>query len=358
LRSWTEGKRIAEKLLRINYRYSNVLDDYLDHWLHILRIEPLDNPDKELLEIVLESYKIYIDARSTPNRDGFPQMTGWADVIGNVFEQYKSKGAKQSFGQFFTPEHVCDLMSALIGTTGQELSDGRMMFYDPTSGSARTLMSAHWNSIKDQDFATYPHRKYFYCANDLDQKCSKMSLINMFLHGMSGEITNANGLWMQNDYRWGYRIEHIPIKEKLTSKQGLIEYHAYRLESLCNGEEPVSMQDIFNYHYNSDIWYCTADGTTVISMPGDNHLRLVKKISKEESLQVQGEIAMSKQGEQERKEEEENKTGAGLFYNVKKKDVIQVKKTSTATKQEVQKPVPKSKPKLTPKDIGTQMTLF
>lgn len=339
------SQKIGELLIQESYRFSNVLGVYLDHWLHLLKIEHLDIVDDKIIELVRQSFKLYLSLCS--DRKG--NATDWADVIGDIFEQCKGKGNKQSFGQFFTPKHVCDLMSKLVGgSNSTKLSDGRILCYDPTAGSSRTLMSAHWNAIKDKDFSTYPHRQYFYCANDLDPLCFKMSVINFFLHGMSGEITHGNGLWLEKEFFGGYRIEHIPIKEVLD--KNIQKYYEYRFTCIFKKEKPLKLQDIFNYHWQEDIWYCMKDGTTVISMPYDNHLRLVKKITKEESFQVASELAMMNKN----KKQKEEQTGVGLFSNVKNKDVIQVKKASTTLTKKISKPSAIQ----TPKSIGEQLFLF
>ena len=134
---------------------------------------------------------------------------GLTDCLGEFFEQNLSRG---KHGQFFTPEHVCDFMAAIVNP---EENDKRIL--DPACGSGRMLLSA----------AKINRNNYFFGA-DIDSTCCKMAAINLCLNGMIGEIA-----WMDSlggrDYHWsGYSISHaytparIPIIRKLAAGEGII----------------------------------------------------------------------------------------------------------------------------------------
>ena len=95
--------------------------------------------------------------------------TGMVDVLGAYFEEHISHGHN---GQFFTPQHICDMMARLMNPVKPL---GRIS--DPACGSGRMLMAM----AKVNRFAT------FYGA-DNDRNCACMCAINMCLNGMYGEV--------------------------------------------------------------------------------------------------------------------------------------------------------------------------
>ncbi|MCC8155493.1 MAG: N-6 DNA methylase [Tannerellaceae bacterium] len=85
------------------------------------------------------------------------QVNEWYDAFGILYEAcIASKGHRDNLGQFFTPPHICDLMTLYIGDekkiTGQNISD-------PTCGSGRNLIAFH---------VVHPGN-YLY-AEDIDKK--------------------------------------------------------------------------------------------------------------------------------------------------------------------------------------------
>ena len=102
--------------------------------------------------------------------DGF----GLVDILGEFYEQNLSHGHN---GQFFTPQPICDLMARMINPT----TDGKRIA-DPACGSGRLLMA----------MAKVNRLGYFYGA-DVDVTCAKMTVINLCLNGMFGEVA-----WMDS----------------------------------------------------------------------------------------------------------------------------------------------------------------
>ena len=103
-----------------------------------------------------------------------PENNGLIDVLGKFFEENISHGHN---GQFFSPEHICDLMARinLPDKPGSRIAD-------PACGSGRLLMA----------MARYNRSATFYGA-DIDENCAKMAAINLCLNGMFGEIA-----WMDS----------------------------------------------------------------------------------------------------------------------------------------------------------------
>ena len=286
-----ELERNADNLARLNRIVSDPFSCYLDHWLHLLRIKVLDKVIPEALEVVKESADIY-------NRN---VTSGWFDVLGYLFESYRGKKGRQAFGQFFTPPTICDLMVAMTPVKQIPRSDGRIYLNDPTSGSARLLLAAASQIRNSLPEGERYLNGYHFDANDLDSRCAKMSLINMFLHNMSGVITCADALALTEEtFNWGYAIEQIPIKvwvqehlqrlveEKRKTQpmeEGIVDGKDIQLEWYKEFrdwyDKLPSAQEAFDYKFAQDIWYCDIkSGSTIVSFAGDNHIRIFNTFSK------------------------------------------------------------------------------
>lgn len=115
------------------------------------------------------------------------------DLLGEFFQQEITRGRN---GQFFTPFHVCSMMGQMVSA---EVTNN-LKVLDPTCGSGRMLMAFAKN-------ASVIHRYY---GIDIDPLCVKMSAINLFLNGLSGEVICANSLF-PDDFNFGYRISYFPF---------------------------------------------------------------------------------------------------------------------------------------------------
>ncbi len=111
----------------------------------------------------------------------------FADPLGELYQQAISSGHN---GQFWTPEHMCDMMASI--TIGETLEDNQTVC-DPTCGSGRMLLAA----------AKINRKALFYGA-DLDITCCKMTLVNILLNSLQGEVAHMNTL--SNDFYKGYKV--------------------------------------------------------------------------------------------------------------------------------------------------------
>ena len=127
----------------------------------------------------------------------------YSDILGDYFQEFITNGEK---GQFFTPEHVCDVMAQI--TLTKEATEKTVA--DIACGSGRLLLSG----------AKLAPNNYFYGA-DVDEVCCMMSVINFFLNGLSGEVVQMNSL--SNEFYRGWYILPkgtfgiLPITEKENS---------------------------------------------------------------------------------------------------------------------------------------------
>jgi type I restriction enzyme M protein len=121
------------------------------------------------------------------------QKGSWYDFFGDFYQQLASKSKQSALGQFFTPEHLVDMM-VMIQTEGKDQTAKGLSVSDPTCGSARMLIAFH---------AHFPGNKMY--GEDIDPICCKMASLNMMLHGCQGEIVQHDSLGI-DDFRAGWKI--------------------------------------------------------------------------------------------------------------------------------------------------------
>lgn len=112
---------------------------------------------------------------------------GLKDCLGDYFMEILSNERR---GQFFTPESICDFMAQIVQPKGESISDC-------CCGSGRMFLSA----------AKINRHLKFYGA-DIDLQCCQMTLINMCLNGLFGEVSHMDSIKMQEWKRW--RVEVHP----------------------------------------------------------------------------------------------------------------------------------------------------
>ena len=112
------------------------------------------------------------------------------DPFGDYFEEFLSNGKN---GQFFTPIGICDLMTQLTTAIqpGEQKKEGDIRVYDPTCGSGRLLLSS-----AKQD------RKRFFVGTDISYTCCLMTIINLCLNSLNGEVLHMNTLSNECWHRW------------------------------------------------------------------------------------------------------------------------------------------------------------
>lgn len=151
--------------------------------------------------------------------------TGMVDILGDYFEQYLSYGKN---GQFFTPQHICDLMARLNNPV---LPLQRIL--DPACGSGRMLMA----------MAKLNRHALFYGA-DNDRRCAMMTVINFTLNGMFGEVSWMNSI--TNEWYGGWAIEPTvqgcPRVRQITEAESYI--HLKTLRNVSENETPVPKIEI------------------------------------------------------------------------------------------------------------------
>jgi hypothetical protein len=134
-----------------------------------------------------------------------PDGNGFVDVLGDYFEQHISFGRN---GQFFTPQHICDMMARMMNPTGF----GKRVA-DPACGSGRMLMAM----AKINRFALF-------FGADNDANCAKMAVINLCLNSMFGEVAWMNSITNEFYAAWEIfpSVKGVPCIRQITKQQSYI----------------------------------------------------------------------------------------------------------------------------------------
>ncbi|MCG8483565.1 MAG: N-6 DNA methylase [Clostridia bacterium] len=104
----------------------------------------------------------------------------YSDILGDFYMEYITKGEN---GQYFTPDHICELMARM--QLGDQEENGKRIL-DPACGSGRMLLSA----------AKLHYRNYFFGA-DNNNTCAKMAVLNFYLNKLCGEVAWMDSLSME-----------------------------------------------------------------------------------------------------------------------------------------------------------------
>jgi hypothetical protein len=131
--------------------------------------------------------------------------TGLVDVLGSFFQEHISHGHN---GQFFSPQNICDMMACLSGPVKQGGS-----ILDPACGSGRMLLAAAKNN-----------RNALFYGADVDESCAKMTVVNLYLNSLYGEVAWMNSLSNEFYCAWEIipTIKGIPRLKQLNKNESNI----------------------------------------------------------------------------------------------------------------------------------------
>ena len=126
------------------------------------------------------------------------QGEGLKDCLGDYFMEILSN---ERTGQFFTPQCICDMMAQMTHPSE------RTTVNDCCCGSGRMLLSA----------AKINRNMVFYGA-DIDLQCCQMTIINMCLNGLCGQVSHMDSLKVEEWRRWEIKIHplhFVPYVEEM-----------------------------------------------------------------------------------------------------------------------------------------------
>jgi len=173
----------------------DIFRDFVDYTTSCLLWEG----DKEVANRLKSHYKedyskfneLFVALAQTM-QDNLSEGLDWYDALGTLYEAISSSSHASFLGQFFTPPPVCDMMAQINRPDEGKLTG--LNVNDPACGSGRMLLA--FNKIAPGNYLV---------AQDLDPICTKMTAINLALHGCKGQAVNGDSL-RPDDFRFGYEI--------------------------------------------------------------------------------------------------------------------------------------------------------
>jgi type I restriction-modification system DNA methylase subunit len=188
------AKAVERMAIRGNNQFSECFANFLDLALSFF----CNNMNERQMELRAymdkhEDFKnAYIDALNA-----FGDLAeNYHDPLGDLFMDRISHG---QLGQFFTPECVSELMANLVDLSQ---CDGKTIS-DPTCGSGRML-------LKTLQIARDVHNaepKIF--ANDISMACAKMTLLNLLINSVDGEVTCGDALRLDYENFKFFKIDKV-----------------------------------------------------------------------------------------------------------------------------------------------------
>lgn len=143
-----------------------------------LYLKTIKNYSKEDINLFCEAFALLVLEMDNSGQ-------GLKDCLGGYFEEFISNGRN---GQFFTPEHICTLLSSL--TIGDDIEDGKTV-NDCACGSGRTLLAA-----------AKQNRNLIFWGADISLDCCYMTLINLCLNNLEGVVFWMDSLSMKIYSSW------------------------------------------------------------------------------------------------------------------------------------------------------------
>ena len=218
-------KKFNDLFMQISERtdISVVWNDFLTYCIQILsgyEIELLYTYTDKEMKLFNELFEYWQElTKELINKHGY------YDFMGVYYEKYILATDKSSNkGQFLTPQSICDLLTYVSPTD-------KKIVYDPACGSGRMALSYY-----------QVNHNFQFIGEDLDETACKMTVLNMYSHGINGAVNWINTLtrehhktWIIND--WRIELSDSPVE---------LEY------DLCLGNPPYGVKWDVNKDYLKD----------------------------------------------------------------------------------------------------------
>lgn len=190
---------IVSKLKQLSHKHNiaNVFSDFLSMVTYSISNAVSFN------QAIENQYLNIINKYEKDEQDLFPKMLAslinslnpeeFNDVLGTIFEELELQNKFK--GQFFTPKHICDLMSEITLNKDEVIkaidTRGYFSMLEPACGSGRMIYSLldymHKNNV---DF----HRNVYIEAVDVSSLCAYMTYIQLSLYGANAKVVCGNSL--------------------------------------------------------------------------------------------------------------------------------------------------------------------
>ena len=236
-------KNFIKLLEQIAYDKSpwNVFNDFLQ--LAASTLSNQSDPyflctDKKTWDEREKKYLDIFNSYSKKAQELFPQMYAelvlelesyvpddYHDVLGEIFHEMEFQN--QWRGQFFTPQHVCNMMGLICFDEGMIKAEverrGFVTMNEPAVGAGALIYGA-MNAMKRYGFN--PTKQFLVIAGDIDERCVLMCYIQCSLYELPAIIRHQNSLtgetfgapWITpvfnfDGWIWRYRRMFRPLSD-------------------------------------------------------------------------------------------------------------------------------------------------
>jgi len=158
-------------------------------------LELINTYDKRHQPLFPQMFAHLVEALEAKAQDGAPE-----DVLGLIFNDLELYNKYK--GQFFTPQHVSDMMALM--TCGDDLQNaidtqGFISVCEPCCGSG-VMVTSFLKAMKKEglNYCT----QLVVTAIDVDLKCAHMTYLQLALYGVPAVVIHGNSLTCEEFSRW------------------------------------------------------------------------------------------------------------------------------------------------------------
>jgi len=180
------------------YQHSEYFNKFLDDIMYsfgkpVDKNHILDNKTGDFLKAITSLY-----GEAVINTEPY------TDILGEIYMELGSRYSRSGMGQFFTPGHICKLMSSLIIDKEPITNKDFIEICEPCVGAGAMLLAA-LSIYKEEKI--FPLNKIAITCNDLDFSCCKMAtsqiMANLLIHGDSlAGLTTWHGNTLDDPQAW------------------------------------------------------------------------------------------------------------------------------------------------------------
>jgi type I restriction enzyme M protein len=234
-----ELKEAVKELDSLAYQrqYDTVFRDLIDWMIWEHQYPPTDEHPLKARKYNEEEIKRFLNIYKNIQEEIRNRTMLWADEtdnnktfydgLGRMYELITSGYKSSMLGQYFTPEPVVEFMTSILDIGSRDKFE-RVL--DPACGSGRMGLCA----------ASHAHKKgtmVWVTMNDIDPICTKVTAVNMALHGVVGEALCMNGLDIEGDsYKFGYQV--VPLLSFIPQES----WEMYRAIMLAKTRQDIRKQ--------------------------------------------------------------------------------------------------------------------